>query len=91
MLDEIPLNGIEHRAQQLMLHSRINYAYRRDGRVRIQCRSYGDGLHAALLRARSRRNIVFPCLNGENEAAKRHKIHKGSSILSLLMRFVVVP
>src|SRR5215467_6706746 len=29
MLGEIPLDGIERRAQQLMLHCRINYAYRR--------------------------------------------------------------
>src|SRR5437667_438815 len=41
MLSEIPLDGIERRAQQLMLHSRINYAYRRQRECLEADRTWG--------------------------------------------------
>ena len=51
MLSEIPLDGIERRAQQLMLHSRINYAYRRQREYLEADRTWG-AKHAGVLRAR---------------------------------------
>jgi starch phosphorylase len=51
MLGEIPLNGIERRAQQLMLHGRINYAYRRHREYLEADRTWGVK-HAAVLRPR---------------------------------------
>jgi glycogen phosphorylase len=51
MLGEIPLDGIERRAQQLMLHSRINYAYRRQREYFEADRTWG-AKHAAVLRPR---------------------------------------
>src|SRR5438552_26391 len=51
MLGEIPLHGIERRAQQLMLHSRINYAYRRHREYLEADRTWG-AKHAAVLRPR---------------------------------------
>src|SRR6267142_2858814 len=49
MLGEIPLDGIERRAQQLMLHGRINYAYRRHREYLEADRTWG-AKHAAVLR-----------------------------------------
>jgi starch phosphorylase len=51
MLSEIPLHGIERRAQQLMLHSRINYAYRRHREYIEADRTWG-AKHAGILRPR---------------------------------------
>ena len=51
MLGEIPLEGIERRAQQLVLHSRINYAYRRQREYLEADRTWG-AKHAAVLRPR---------------------------------------
>ena len=51
MLGEIPLHGIERRAQQLMLHSRINYAYRRH-REYLEADHTWGAKHAAVLRPR---------------------------------------
>ena len=51
MLGELPLNGIERRAQQLMLHGRINYAYRRQREYLEADRTWGVK-HAAVLRPR---------------------------------------
>ena len=51
MLSEIPLDGIQRRAQQLMLHSRINYAYRRHREYLEADRTWGTK-HAAVLRPR---------------------------------------
>src|SRR5213594_1339850 len=51
LLGEIPLDGIERRAQQLMLHSRINYAYRRHREYLEADRTWG-AKHAAVLRPR---------------------------------------
>jgi starch phosphorylase len=51
MLGEIPLDGIERRAQQLMLHSRINYAYRRQREYLDADRTWG-AKHAGVLRPR---------------------------------------
>ncbi|HYR43630.1 MAG TPA: alpha-glucan family phosphorylase [Terriglobia bacterium] len=51
MLGEIPLDGIERRAQQLMLHGRINYAYRRHREYLEADRTWG-AKHAAVLRPR---------------------------------------
>jgi putative methionine-R-sulfoxide reductase with GAF domain len=41
MLGEIPLDGVERRAQQLMLHGRINYAYRRQREYLAADRTWG--------------------------------------------------
>jgi starch phosphorylase len=49
LLSEIPLKQIEKRAAELMLHSRINYAYRRLQEYLRADRTWGSG-HAALLR-----------------------------------------
>jgi starch phosphorylase len=51
MLGEIPLDGIERRAQQLMLHSRINYAYRRQREYLDADRTWG-AKQAGILRPR---------------------------------------
>ncbi len=51
MLSEIPLDGIQRRAQQLKLHSRINYAYRRHREYLEADRTWG-AKHAAVLRPR---------------------------------------
>jgi starch phosphorylase len=51
MLSEISLDGIERRAQQLMLHSRINYAYRRQREYQEADRTWG-AKHAGILRPR---------------------------------------
>ena len=51
MLSEISLDGIQRRAQQLMLHSRINYAYRRQREYMEADRTWG-AKHAAVLRPR---------------------------------------
>jgi starch phosphorylase len=51
MLSEISLDGIQRRAQQLMLHSRINYAYRRHREYIEADRTWG-AKHAAVLRPR---------------------------------------
>src|SRR5215475_6784760 len=51
MLGEIPLDGIQRRAQQFMLHGRINYAYRRHQEYVEADRTWG-AKHAAVLRPR---------------------------------------
>jgi starch phosphorylase len=51
MLSEISLDGIERRAQQLMFHSRINYAYRRQREYQGVDRTWG-AKHAGILRPR---------------------------------------
>src|SRR5437667_5533758 len=51
LLAEIPLTGIERRAQELVLHSRINYAYRRQ-REYLRADRTGGARHAAVLRPR---------------------------------------
>ncbi len=51
MLGEIPLEGLERRAQQLVLHSRINYAYRRQREYLEADRTWG-AKHAGILRPR---------------------------------------
>jgi starch phosphorylase len=51
LLAEIPLEGIERRAQQLVLHSRINYAYRRQREYLEADRTWG-AKHAGILRPR---------------------------------------
>jgi len=51
MLSEIPLAEIEHRAGELVLHSRINYAYRRQLEYLEADRTWGTR-HAGVLRPR---------------------------------------
>src|SRR5688500_18871835 len=51
MLNEIPLDGVERRAQQRVLHSRINYAYRRQREYLEADRTWG-AKHARVLRRR---------------------------------------
>jgi starch phosphorylase len=51
MLGEIPLDGIERRAQQFVLHSRINYAHRRQREYLDADRTWG-AKHAGVLRPR---------------------------------------
>ena len=51
VLAEIPLVGIERRAGELALHSRINYAYRRQ-REYLQADSTWGATHAGILRTR---------------------------------------
>src|ERR1700686_1424550 len=51
LLAEIPLAGIERRAQELALHSRINYAYRRQQEYLHADRTWG-ATHAGILRPR---------------------------------------
>jgi glycogen phosphorylase len=51
LLGEIPLAGIERRAAELVLHSRINYAYRRQWEYLQADRTWG-ARHAGVLRPR---------------------------------------
>jgi glycogen phosphorylase len=51
LLSEIPLEEIERRATELMLHSRINYAYRRQQEYLQADRTWGAG-HAGVLKPR---------------------------------------
>ena len=51
LLGEIPLAGIERRASELMLHGRINYAYRRQREYLNADRTWG-ARHAGVLRPR---------------------------------------
>ena len=51
LLSEMPLATIERRAQQLVLHSRINYAYRRQREYLEADRTWG-AMHAGILRTR---------------------------------------
>jgi len=51
LLSEIPLAGIERRAAELVLHSRINYAYRRQREYLEADRTWG-ARHAGVLRPR---------------------------------------
>src|SRR5262245_54592965 len=51
LLGEIPLDGLERRAQELVLHSRINYAYRRHREYLEGDRTWG-AKHAGVLRPR---------------------------------------
>jgi len=51
LLNEIPLGEIERRASELALHSRINYAYRRQQEYLNDSRTWGAG-HAGVLRPR---------------------------------------
>ena len=51
LLGEIPLDGIERRAQERGLHSRINYAYRRQREYLGSDRTWG-AIHAGVLRPR---------------------------------------
>jgi starch phosphorylase len=49
LLGEIPLAAIERRARELVLHGRINYAYRRQREYLAQDRTWG-ATHAGVLR-----------------------------------------
>ncbi len=51
LLSEIPLGEIERRATELVLHSRINYAYRRQQEYLADDRTWGAS-HAGVLRPR---------------------------------------
>ncbi|MGB7267182.1 MAG: alpha-glucan family phosphorylase [Terracidiphilus sp.] len=51
LLSEIPLGEIDRRATELVLHSRINYAYRRQQEYLMDDRTWGAG-HAGALRPR---------------------------------------
>lgn len=51
LLSEIPLGEIEQRATELVLHSRINYAYRRQQEYLLDDRTWGAS-HAGVLRPR---------------------------------------
>jgi starch phosphorylase len=51
LLSEIPLERLEQRAAEMMLHSRINYAYRRQREYLDAGRTWG-ARHAAVLRPR---------------------------------------
>jgi starch phosphorylase len=51
LLSEIPLEEIERRATELVLHSRINYVYRRQQEYLNEGRTWGAG-HAGVLRPR---------------------------------------
>ena len=51
LLAEIPLAGIERRARELVLHGRINYAYRRQQEYLRADRTWG-ATHAGVLRPR---------------------------------------
>ncbi|HVO92745.1 MAG TPA: alpha-glucan family phosphorylase [Terriglobales bacterium] len=51
LLGEIPLSSIERRARELVLHSRINYAYRRQQEYLQLDRTWG-AKHAGVLRPR---------------------------------------
>src|SRR5580692_10033806 len=51
LLSEIPLASVERRAQELVLHSRVNYAYRRKREYLDADRTWG-ARHAGILRPR---------------------------------------
>ena len=51
LLSEMPLSVMERRAQELVLHSRINYAYRRQREYLAADRTWG-ARHAGILRPR---------------------------------------
>jgi len=51
LLGEIPFAGIERRAREMVLHSRINYAYRRQREYLEADRTWG-ARHAGILRTR---------------------------------------
>ena len=51
LLNEMPLEEIERRAGELVLHSRINYAYRRQQEYLLSDRTWG-ALNAGVLRTR---------------------------------------
>src|SRR5579883_2042560 len=51
LLGEIPFAGIERRAREMVLHSRINYAYRRQREYMDADRTWG-ARHAGILRPR---------------------------------------
>jgi starch phosphorylase len=51
LLSEITLDQLEERASQRVLHSRLNYAYRRMQEYLKSCRTWG-GTHAGVLKAR---------------------------------------
>ncbi len=51
LLSEIPFAGIERRAREMVLHSRINYAYRRQREYLEADRTWG-ARHAGVLRTR---------------------------------------
>src|SRR4029077_11653816 len=51
LLSEIPLAGIEHRARELVLHRRMNYAYRRQ-REYLEADHTWGARHAGILRPR---------------------------------------
>ena len=51
LLNEMPLTKIEQRAEELVLHSRINYAYRRMREYQHADRTWG-AIHAGILRPR---------------------------------------
>ncbi len=51
LLNEIPLGEIERRASELLLHSRINYAYRRQKEYLMDDHTWGAS-HAGVLRPR---------------------------------------
>ena len=51
LLSEIPLAGIERRSREAVLHSRINYAYRRQREYLAEERTWG-ARHAGVLRPR---------------------------------------
>jgi starch phosphorylase len=51
LLGEMPLAGIERRARELVLHGRINYAYRRQQEYLQADRTWG-AIHAGVLRPR---------------------------------------
>jgi starch phosphorylase len=51
LLNEIPLEEIERRASELVLHSRINYAYRRQQEYLMDDHTWGAS-HAGVLRPR---------------------------------------
>jgi starch phosphorylase len=51
LLSEIPLRELERRASQLVLHSRINYAYRRQQEYLRSNKTWG-ATHAGVLRSR---------------------------------------
>jgi starch phosphorylase len=51
LLNEMPLKEIERRAAELVLHSRINYVYRRQQEYLLQDRTWG-ALNAGVLRTR---------------------------------------
>src|ERR1700692_1462592 len=51
LLSEIPLASVERRAQELVLHSRVNYAFRRKGEYLDADHTWG-ARHAGILRPR---------------------------------------